>query len=468
MPELVHKSNMASRLLKDAGIGAVAGDGSMQETFTRIMRGEGDVNLAYPKYTDLRDACQRLVDALALARAGPLDGLPETRAQLDEYHRVMQQSMKDTFSAPDLEALQSPMEKSLADYSNLPKEPLAEFFRVMTAIQIDRQSLLVNLALITCKNLAAFKHHLADGATDLPTDSRALSDRFIIKMPGITWCPLASTATMPSINIKHLYITQPAGTNGLRTSEQQFWLYFLHKVYAITRQVYETYVRPDSDPESFVDIVEVTMSKVMNRPGLKNCREAFAQITRSANLMRQNFATYYRDFCVSGSPSHIIEQYIVDVSKMPVDDAAAPGAPADPKKSVKLVSQFRRIIAEFQKSSHEQGHNPVMQRILQHANRTSELVADSAATAVAAESAAAVAEIAKGIPAEELPKKGGRRKNRKSRSRQSTQDEVVSSTGGPTGSTPMVEPFGSAHEMANSILDEAFGPANSDEEEISG
>lgn len=344
------------------------GDADICGAFGDMMGGDGaDLRLAYYKYLGEEAACRRFVNLIDTAVMADFCWPPncdEMRMLMTKYRDMLATSLNDTFCSPDLRLHLTASQKAYDAFESAPPAHIAQFWEAYAMINTAQQSSVINLGIITSKNLAAVRSYITasepavvdDGSPliELPT-AENLSDRFITTSAGLNFSPMATNGAIEPVNLKFIYMQQ-------RTPEgKQYWLYFMHKLYCITYSIYTAFVKPDVDPEMFVGIVTDAITKV--RGTLQGCDAAFNQILSSVNLMRRNFRTYYKSFSATRNPTEMLEQFVMDVSQTPTTTEGS--------KSPMLVAQYRRIISKFkdQMGKAKCQKSPIIDKLMKFASK---------------------------------------------------------------------------------------------------
>jgi hypothetical protein len=300
--------------------------------------GEGtdlNIKIVHPKYLKAQEHVGRYLILLEALRDSALMGrFPAEAGHLANYVATLRARAAETFSAPDLAALHpsTEMEQMVGlavDYAAVTKEEYEAFSAVYGRV---KDSNVVNTAIVTCNNLVPHKKSL-DCAT-------ALRDRFLTRTAGLSFAPLPG---LPAMNFKQIYISDL-----ITQADKQFLLMVLHKMLAISHDVYETMSSPDIDVNEFVQVIISSLDDVKKH--IPRCDEAFDKIRESVGLLKGNFGGYYKDFVASNNPTIIMENFVLDVSK-------------STNSSPKVTAQFRRIIGHYRKLASQQAQHPQMKSL---------------------------------------------------------------------------------------------------------
>ena len=308
--------------------------------------GEGaGLNLAivHPKYLRIVRHCGRFVRILEALRAAALMvHFPDAARHLEGYAGALREQAAATFTAPDLARLHPPSVEDrvlgrAAAYAAVTEDEYAAF---AAAYRPVKDCNVVNTIIVACKNLVVHKTSLES------PDPAKRRDRFLVRSAGLTFAPLPD---LPALNFKQIYISDclSAGDRGLL-------LTVLHKLLAVSHDVYDTISTPDVDVDEFVRVIVASLDDVKRQ--IPRCDEAFDKIRDSVGLLKGNFGGYYKDFVASNNPSIIMENFVLDVSKSTTS-------------SPKITGQFRRIIGHYRKLAAQQASHPKLQTLFQHVDK---------------------------------------------------------------------------------------------------
>jgi hypothetical protein len=304
---------------------------------------EWDLGVVYPKYLAVRRHCRRFLQLLAVLRDSSLmvEGFPAEAQRLARYAADLEMSAAVTFSAPDLAERHppSPAEKMLGKLFAAAAVTAEESAAFAAAYSRLKTAHAVNAAIVACKNLTPYKWAL--GGPELA----GLSGRFLTHSAGLSFAPLPG---LPELNFKHLYISDRLGAG-----DRSFLLLFLHKLLAVSRDVYDAMTAPDIDVNEFVQVVVASLDDVKRQ--IPRCDEAFEKIRDSVQLLKNNFRGYYKDFVASDNPTIILENFVLDVSR-------------ETGNSARLTGQFRRIISFYRSKAAQMAHDPKLKTLFQHAD----------------------------------------------------------------------------------------------------
>jgi hypothetical protein len=147
----------------------------------------------------------------------------------------------------------------------------------------------------------------------------SLGDGFIINSDGDT----LELFPFSNLNFKSMM-----NSDRMTPELRQYTLYWLHLVYVKCLTIADDITSPPIDIEKFSNLMVENIAQLDAQ--IPRCREAFAMIKNSVGMMKDNFKGYYKDFLSTGTPSIIVEHFLVDVAQ---------GTKSNPKASF----QFRQI-----------------------------------------------------------------------------------------------------------------------------
>lgn len=302
--------------------------------------GEGtDLNMeiVYPKYLKARENCDRFMRLLEVFRDSAVMGRHSAETgHLAGYIADLRANAAEIFTAPNLGALHPPgtAESALGKavmYSEVTREEYDAFADAYTQMKNCK---LVNAIIVTCKNLSTHKKALED--------REALSDRFLTRTGGLTFAPLPM---LTALNFKQIY-----SSDVLTAADREYIMVVLHKLYAISHDVYETMSSPDIDVNEFVHVIMASIDDVKKH--IPRCDEAFEKIRESVGLLKGNFDGYYKEYVATDNPTIIMENFVLDVSKTT-------------QNSARVTGQFRRIVSHYKKLASQQATDPKLRTLFQ-------------------------------------------------------------------------------------------------------
>lgn len=305
--------------------------------------GAGDVDLDVldAKYKQLRFHVDRFLTLLeALHAYEGLRPFARDSEMLAGFIRALREQFAENFSAalppPPEHSAASPLALDANPYASIPKDVCDAFVRGARAA---KESNLVKIILVTCKNLVPFKA--------LIENAEELKDRFLVSSAGSQLCPLPD---LP-LNFRALY------TGFARAEDKHFLLVVLHKLYTISHNVYDAYRLPEVDVDKFSHIIVESVGLVKKQ--LPGCDDAFRRITDSVDLLKLRFGDYHNDAVASGNPGIIMENFVLDVAKGQTNASPA------------LTRQFRKIISHYKKqaSKHSSSMDPKLRTVFEQVNK---------------------------------------------------------------------------------------------------
>lgn len=195
-----------------------------------------------------------------------------------------------------------------------------------------KTSNVINALQVICDTLMHYQHDL--------NDINKLDVKFIENMAGVEFRPFQFT----TLDYKDLFLDEDIEDNA-----KKYLLIILHKIFKLSYDVYQLVTSPDIDVDEFVDIILQNLDKLKKHaPGLSRCNKAFNKIRKSAQLLKTNFNTYFKDLQETKSPTIMMENFILDVAK---------DTDADPE----TMRQFKLIIKYYRESTAKQrGKDPKM------------------------------------------------------------------------------------------------------------
>ena len=317
-------------------------DGNVVEMFQNILgTTEGSISfpIAYINFIKMKNTIKRYILTLdSIGKNDILNSFPEMKESTNKYTLTLAGLFASSFSDIKInrhfskERQDTFLQESKlceTDYMSIPKNEIDEFIKKYMMI---KKCSLVNMIIVTCKNLITHKKSLSD--------SKNLKDKFMMKSAGLSFTPIAE---LSQLNIKKIYIDSK-----LNKLEKNYVLTFLHKIFNISMDLYNILSTPDVDIEEFVSIIMNSIEDV--KKAIPRCDQAFQKIIDSISLLKGNFNNYYKDFTVSGNPTIIMENFVLDVSK-------------NTNSSPKVMMQFRKIISHYRKLASQHASNPKLQSL---------------------------------------------------------------------------------------------------------
>lgn len=306
--------------------------------------GSINVNICYKKYSEMKTSLVKIAQVLSLLHRSKIlnvyDEFLLAESELGNYVSKVNDKITEYFSA----------DYSHIDYNLnlLPEQEKIAFSNKYEAIKsLD----IITDFLETSRNLLRYKKYLAD--------KDHLDYKFILKIPGVEFCPfpfmslnLKRLVTILSIDMKSGEGTSNDPEENKKVCAQllEYLMLLVNKLMILTHNLYKVYTSPDVDVNEFVQVIMSNINEVKKHIPAR-CDKAFKLIEESVDLLKDNFPTYYKDFTESGDQGMIMENFILDVSKT---------AKADPQ----TTAQFREIIKFYRKQAQHHVKNPQMKKIL--------------------------------------------------------------------------------------------------------
>lgn len=297
-------------------------DADLADMFNQML-GTDNVNMtiAYPKYVQLKQIVGRIADVLSLIANSPFmcktPAVAQWREELLGYCNSVRSASDQLFAVN--------YDEYTWNLELLSKEQKEVFNASYNAA---KKSTLIMDMITCCDKLAPYKSNF--------DEQDNVSHLFIMNMAGVEWLPFSFSR----LNLKEIFSMENVGDNTIR-----FFMITVHKVYHLTRKIWEIISSPDIDVNQFVDVIMTNIDYVQKRPELSRCKKAFAKIRSSVNLLKDRFGSYYRDFIRTKESTIIFEHFILDVSNT---------TNVDPQE----VAQFRIIIDYYRKLASQQTQNP--------------------------------------------------------------------------------------------------------------
>lgn len=302
-----------------------------------------NMDICYKKYTDIRDGLNKISRVLSLFCDSKIlnvyDEFIHIENELKNYISKVNAKISEYFS----------IDYSGIDY-NLNLLPEAEKQKFSEKYDKIKDLDIITDFVETSRNLLRYKKYLSD--------KDKLDHKFILKMPGVEFCPFPFI----SLNLKRLVILLTVDMKADTESEEsehnknmikqllEYLMLLINKLMILTHSLYKAYASPDVDVNEFVHVIMSNINEVKKYIPSR-CDKAFKLIEDSIDLLKGNFKKYYEDFTQSGDQGLIMEHFIIDVSKT---------AKADPQ----TTAQFREIIKFYKKQAQHHVKNPQMQKIL--------------------------------------------------------------------------------------------------------
>ena len=271
-----------------------------------------DFGKAVPKYYNMKEYSAKFSTIFYLLSkiSDRSENIDRDLAIFKEYNELLNENIEEIFQIDD-----EKVDYLLKLHPMIPPEEKENKLKFIRAFNEMKKSKLINTIIITCSNLVQHEKHLVDKET--------LKDEFLTRSSIMTFSPVQDL----NVNFKMFY-SDP----GLSANSRKFILLCLHKIYAISKALYDEYCKVDIDTEAFVKAVHMTVDELKKK--IPRCERAFNKILESTDLLRNNYDDYYKDYMGSGNSSIIAENFIYDVAQTV-------------KKDTKLTFQFKQIIKQL-------------------------------------------------------------------------------------------------------------------------
>jgi hypothetical protein len=306
---------------------SVGNDQDISRIFNEMLStDQANINIAWPKYVKLIEHIDEFVKIFVLLKKS-----------------IVLTKTKYSVHIAEIDAFLSDVVTPLDEYKNAPFYDIySRTFVSLNELDADlskdfrekysklKTSNIVNALQVICDVLMHYQHDLKDATK--------LDPMFIDVMPGVEFRPFKFT----TLDYKDIFLDEDIDDNAKR-----YLLLILHKVFTLSYDVYQLISTPDIDVDEFVDIILQNLEKLKKHaPGLERCNKAFNKIKKSAQLLKTNFNTYFKDLQETKSPTIMMENFILDVAK---------DTEADPE----TMRQFKQIIKYYRQSTAKQrGQDP--------------------------------------------------------------------------------------------------------------
>lgn len=227
--------------------------------------------------------------------------------------------------------------KHISDWSEFGKSPneVISFYRACKEHKVSKDCISM------CRKLIKFKKNLED--------IENLSDDFI-KSPKLKDLQLF---TFCNFDIKYMYIY-----GNIDESAKKYILIFLSMILKSTKEIFDVITSPDVDIDKISKIVVDVIASTKKM--LPRCSKAFSKLESSMDLLKENFAEYYKDFVSTKDQTTIITNFIADCTKEENEKADTSSG----KMDVELTRQFMEITNFFRKQSAGKIRDPSVNQLL--------------------------------------------------------------------------------------------------------
>ena len=294
--------------------------------------------IIYPKYIQYTKQCARyLILYKMFSKHELMDNFAIERQNLIDYAVRVENDIKNIFTFQSLNYPPTEANKiqgEILNYDAVPEAEISEFTNFYDTI---RDCELVQQMIATCNNLISHKKSFCD--------INNMNPKFLYNISGVDYSPVSEL----NLNFKSIYINDLTSTES-----QKVIMAILNKTYDITHEVYSLSVSPDIDVNDFVRVVRDSIGELKST--IPRCDAAFRKIEESIGMLKDNFSDYYKDFRMSGNPTVIMENFVIDVSK-------------STKANAKIAFQFTKIIRHYRKITATKRQDPRLKVLFQQFDR---------------------------------------------------------------------------------------------------
>lgn len=302
---------------------------------------ELDLEKSYTKFICMHVQAKRyalLFDRLSSDQSLSTSKFDTERELIKCYANLIHTEMRDKFENIDLTGVK----RAVASHPFAPKELQDDISLFLKYYNAMKQSTLIHTIINTGSNIIEYKRFLEN--------ADALDPSFLTKSSMLTLEPVQDL----KVNFKLMYM------NMSDERDQKFILMSLHKLYDITKKMFEERGKVDIDTGAFVRAVHATVEKLKTE--LPQCGLAFKKILESTDLLTKNYDSYYKDYVGCNNSMVIAENFIQDVAGK-VD------------KSPRLAFQFQQIIKHLRKltsrlSMADPKYKQTFDTLLSHADKS--------------------------------------------------------------------------------------------------
>ncbi len=272
------------------------------------------IDIVYPKYIKYKTHIRRYFDLLKSLSKNASEGPLKTSisAFVSEFDKNWD-NFDSQFGYSEAE-----ISFNMCDYTKLTEKQITVF---ATNYYHLKESDLIKHMLFTCQYLMPYRKKINDKDLTLLTSAGSLFTPF---------------KAIPELNFKFLYYA-------LGADNQPILMKMLAQFTKATFGIYELYMSPDYDLSDIIDYFTKQIKEAKKR--IPRCNEAFDEIMKHIDLLRDNFSMYYAKYKMSGNGTIILEEFVQDVIKK------------TDKGSPSIMLQFKTIVETFKK---EMASNPKM------------------------------------------------------------------------------------------------------------
>ena len=311
-----------------------AADKDVYRVFNEMLSDDhANIDVAWPKYTQILEYIDEFVKIFVLLKKSNIMTNPDLvyGGHIEEIDAFLHHCVRPLPEFKEA-AFIEPFSKSLLPLNSLNEGLSAEFIDKYNRLKTLN---VVNAMQVICDKLSHYQSDIEDVTN--------LDPSFIIDMPGVEFQPFPFT----TMDYKDMFLDEE-----IDDQAKKYLMLILHKVYSITYSVYKLVTSPDVDIDEFVDIVLGNLDRLKkNATELSRCGKAFNKIRKSAEMLKANFETYFRDVQETNDPTMLMQNFILDVAQTSDADR-------------ETMRQFKQIINYYRKKSAQKGGNPQTDMLL--------------------------------------------------------------------------------------------------------
>lgn len=306
------------------------------ESMFSQMLGEGNVNMdiAIPKYKNIIDKMQKMVNAISCIFTNELIGgyiieeysngiggfisfatfLQETihKHTIEEYkHRLSNNELRELNKHP--EKIQEYMMRIQHPYEQEEFNEVYQSLKECKAIEVITlfTSGLKKYIRQHSKSDTITHENFCEELEDIISNSKEVSLELI---PDIT-----------CLDFKIFYEDPNIGRDYVSLVIKMVSILYKHSLVIL-----DTVIQPDIDLDEFIQVFDENIDKLKSHPKLTGCQKAFKNIRASVSMLKDNFSTYYKNFIYSKNPTIILESFVMDIAEKETD--------------LRVIPQYRKIV----------------------------------------------------------------------------------------------------------------------------
>ncbi len=234
--------------------------------------------------------------------------------------------------------------KKLVDFVDRSNEYINEEFSddaLVHFYQNIKESFIIEEYLKICKVLTKNEDDIKDRCN--------LSDNFIRSAIGEE----LYIFDFANINFKHLFthiLEENFEDKEELESSKTYILVTLNMLYITTQDIYQIISSPDVDIDKLSEVIVKAIEA--SKKQIPRCEKAFRTISNSAEMLKTNMNSYYKDFVATSNPTIIFENFLHDLSDKTQMDT-------------QTLRQFKTIIFYYRKKSQNIPKNPKLDTMFQ-------------------------------------------------------------------------------------------------------